>query len=145
MSQHLKHFTEKDIDSFREAFYLFAKNRKENPIYIRSVDELCVIMRSLGLSPTIREITSYMKKYGNKMSFSDFLEVVHKHSGGKVLLVLAQRCQLFAPSLKVILFSFQLKSSRMKFLTPLNPLIPKKLVKLMRESCAQSSQTGVKS
>jgi len=81
MSQHLKHFTEKDIDSFREAFYLFAKNRKENPIFIRTVDELCVIMRSLGLSPTIKEITAYMKKYGNKMSFSDFLEVVHKHSG----------------------------------------------------------------
>lgn len=83
MSQHLKHFTEKDIDSFREAFFLFAKNRQENPIYIRSVDELCLITRSLGLSPTIKEITAYMKKYNNKMSFSDFLEVVHSHSGGK--------------------------------------------------------------
>lgn len=82
MSQHLKHFTEKDIDSFREAFFLFAKNRTENPIYIRSVDELCLITRSLGLSPTIKEITAYMKKYNNKMSFSDFLEVVHFHSGG---------------------------------------------------------------
>ncbi|CRK88169.1 CLUMA_CG001954, isoform A [Clunio marinus] len=80
MSQHLKHFTEKDIDSFREAFYLFARNRKENPIYIRSVDELCLITRSLGLSPTVKEITAYMKKYNNKMSFSDFLEVVHTHS-----------------------------------------------------------------
>lgn len=83
MSQHLKHFTENDIDTFREAFFLFAKNRTENPIYIRSVDELCVIMRSLGLSPTIREIAAYMKKYNNKMSFSDFLEVVHTHSRGK--------------------------------------------------------------
>lgn len=82
MSQHLKHFSEKDIDSFREAFFLFAQNRNENPIYIKSVDELCVIMRSLGLSPTIREITTYMKNYGNKMSFSDFLEVVHIHSSG---------------------------------------------------------------
>lgn len=84
MSTHLKHFTEKDIDSFREAFYLFAKNRKENPIYIRSVDELCLITRSLGLSPTVKEITAYMKKFNNKMSFSDFLEVVHTHSGGKL-------------------------------------------------------------
>jgi Ca2+-binding EF-hand superfamily protein len=77
MSKHLKDFTEKDIDTFREAFFLFAKNRKENPIYIRSVDELCLIMRSLGLSPTVKEITENMKKYNNKMSFSDFLEVVH--------------------------------------------------------------------
>ncbi|CAG9810001.1 unnamed protein product [Chironomus riparius] len=80
MSQYLKHFTEKEIDSFREAFYLFAKNRNENPIYIRTVDELVLIMRSLGLSPTVKEITSYMKKYNNKISFSDFLEVVHMHS-----------------------------------------------------------------
>ncbi|XP_070490974.1 uncharacterized protein [Chironomus tepperi] len=80
MSQYLKHFTEQDIDSFREAFYLFAKNRNENPIYIRSVDELVLIMRSLGLSPTVKEITNYMKKYNNKISFSDFLEVVHMHS-----------------------------------------------------------------
>lgn len=83
MSQHLKHFTEKDIDSFREAFFLFAKNRKENPLTIKSVDEICVIMRSLGLSPTIKEVTAYMKKYNNKMNFSDFLEVVHSHSRGK--------------------------------------------------------------
>jgi len=84
MSQYLKHFTEQDIDSFREAFYLFAKNRNENPIYIRSVDELVLIMRSLALSPTVKEITNYMKKYNNKISFSDFLEVVHMHSKGKI-------------------------------------------------------------
>lgn len=83
MSQHLKHFTEKDIDSFREAFFLFAKKRSENPMFIRSVDELVLIMRSLGLSPTIKETTAYMKKYNSKMSFSDFLEVVHAHSRGK--------------------------------------------------------------
>jgi Ca2+-binding EF-hand superfamily protein len=77
MSKHLKDFTGKDIDTFREAFFLFAKNRKENPIFIRSVDELCLIMRSLGLSPSVKEITENMKKYNNKMSFSDFLEVVH--------------------------------------------------------------------
>jgi len=82
MSQSLKHFTGQDIDSFREAFYLFAKNRSENPIYIKSVDELVLIMRSLQLSPTVKEITSYMKKYNNKISFSDFLEVVHMHSKG---------------------------------------------------------------
>lgn len=108
MSQHLKHFTEKDIDSFREAFFLFAKNRIENPIYIRSVDELCVITRSLGLSPTIKEITAYMKKYNNKMSFSDFLEVVHAHSGGRKDFVdeITQRCQLFI-TIEFVFFYFR--------------------------------------
>lgn len=51
---HIKHFTEKDIDNFREAFYLFAKKRNENPLIIRTIDELVLIMRSLGLSPTIK-------------------------------------------------------------------------------------------
>lgn len=76
MSQHLKihQFSEQNIDNFREAFYLFAKNRNENPIYIRTIDELVLIMRSLGLSPTVKEITSYMKKYNSKICFSDFLE-----------------------------------------------------------------------
>lgn len=144
MSQHLKHFTEKDIDSFREAFYLFAKNRKENPIYIRSVDELCVIMRSLGLSPTIREITSYMKKYGNKMSFSDFLEVVHIHSGGKILL-----CNVASTTTNEHFYfnivPFQLKSCQMKFSMPLNLLIRKRLAKLMRGFYVRFSRIGVKS
>lgn len=98
MSKHLKDFTEKDIDTFREAFFLFAKNRKENPIFIRSVDELCLIMRSLGQSPSIIEITEYMRKYNNKMSFSDFLEVVHTRgkfvNSIKVKLTL-RRCQTF--------------------------------------------------
>lgn len=83
MSQHLKHFDSSSLDNFREAFYLFARNRNENPIYIRTIDELVLIMRSLNYSPTVNEIASYMKKYNNKMSFSDFLEVVHTHSRGK--------------------------------------------------------------
>lgn len=37
-------------------------------------------MRSLGLSPTIQELISYLKKKGGKMSFADFLEVMHQHS-----------------------------------------------------------------
>lgn len=37
-------------------------------------------MRSLGLSPTIQELTNYLKKKGGKMSFADFLEVMHQHS-----------------------------------------------------------------
>lgn len=37
-------------------------------------------MRSLGLSPTIQELTIYLKKKNGKMSFADFLEVMHQHS-----------------------------------------------------------------
>ena len=37
-------------------------------------------MRSLGLSPTISELTSYLKQKQGKMSFADFLEVMHIHS-----------------------------------------------------------------
>lgn len=66
---------------------------------IRTLDELTIIMRSLGLSPTIAELNKYMKDKGNsvfmlitffsnekcsstsipggKMSFADFLEVMH--------------------------------------------------------------------
>lgn len=64
---------------------------------IRTLDELTIIMRSLGLSPTIGELNKYMKDKGSsifiliisffqmkhfsipggKMSFADFLEVMH--------------------------------------------------------------------
>lgn len=37
-------------------------------------------MRSLGLSPTIQELTMYLKKKHGKMSFADFLDVMHQHS-----------------------------------------------------------------
>lgn len=94
MSQHLKHFSETDIDSFREAFFLFAKNRTD-PIFIKSLDEIILIMRSLGLSPTIREIKSYMREYNNKLSFSDFLAIVHQHSRGKIKITLILRCMQY--------------------------------------------------
>ncbi|KAJ8920954.1 hypothetical protein NQ315_015748 [Exocentrus adspersus] len=70
-----RYFKEKDIDEFRECFYLFARSGQ-----IKSLDELTVIMRSLGLSPTISEMTGYLKQKGGKMSFADFLEVMHVHS-----------------------------------------------------------------
>ncbi|KOX72332.1 Calmodulin-like protein 4 [Melipona quadrifasciata] len=57
---------------FRECFYLFARNGQ-----IRTLDELTIIMRSLGLSPTIAELNKYLKDKGGKMSFADFLEVMH--------------------------------------------------------------------
>lgn len=70
-----RYFREQDIDEFRECFYLFARSGQ-----IRSLDELTVIMRSLGLSPTIAELATYLKSKGGHMSFADFLEVMHVHS-----------------------------------------------------------------
>ncbi|CAL8120517.1 unnamed protein product [Orchesella dallaii] len=68
-------FREQDIDEFRECFYLNARNGS-----IRTLDELSLIMRSLGMSPTIAELKKYLKDKGGKMSFADFLEVIHSHS-----------------------------------------------------------------
>ncbi|XP_045471347.1 calmodulin-like protein 4 [Harmonia axyridis] len=70
-----RYFKEQDIDEFRECFYLFARSG-----HIKSLDELTVIMRSLGLAPTISELAGYLKQKGGKMSFAEFLEVMHIHS-----------------------------------------------------------------
>lgn len=52
---------------FRECFYLFARSGQ-----IRTLDELTIIMRSLGLSPTIAELNKYMKDKGNEYSNIQF-------------------------------------------------------------------------
>merc|ERR1711992_406629 len=70
-----RHFKEQDIDEFRECFYLYARSGQ-----IKTMDELTVIMRSLGMSPTITELKSYMRDKGGKISFADFLEIMHGHS-----------------------------------------------------------------
>ncbi|XP_047098704.1 calmodulin-like protein 4 isoform X2 [Schistocerca piceifrons] len=75
-----RYFREQDIDEFRECFYLFARSGQ-----IRTLDELTIIMRSLGMSPTIQELKKYMKEKGGKMSFAEFLEVMHTHSQAEVL------------------------------------------------------------
>jgi Ca2+-binding EF-hand superfamily protein len=69
-------FREQDIDEFRECFYLNAKHQGT----IRSLDELSLIMRSLGMSPTISELKKYLKDKGGKMTFADFLETIHTHN-----------------------------------------------------------------
>lgn len=63
------------VVEFRECFYLNARNGS-----IRTLDELSLIMRSLGMSPTIAELRKYLKEKGGKMSFADFLEVMHTHN-----------------------------------------------------------------
>ena len=47
---------------------------------ITKLDEITVIMRSLGLSPTINELAHYLRQKNGKIFFSDFLEIVHQHS-----------------------------------------------------------------
>jgi len=68
-------FREQDIDEFRECFYLNARNG-----VIKSLDELSLIMRSLGMSPTIAELKKYLKHKSGKMTFADFLETLHTHN-----------------------------------------------------------------
>ncbi|KAF0302082.1 Calmodulin-like protein 4 [Amphibalanus amphitrite] len=69
-------FKEQDIDEFRDCFHLFARHGGQ----ITTMDELTVIMRSLGLSPTIAELQKYMKEKGGKMTFAQFLDVMHQHT-----------------------------------------------------------------
>jgi len=44
------------------------------------MNELAVIMRSLGMNPTKTELTTYMKGKNGKLAFADFLDVMHTHS-----------------------------------------------------------------
>jgi len=69
-------YREQDIDEFRECFYLNARNNG----MIKTLDELSLIMRSLGMSPTINELKKYLKDKGGKMSFADLLTVMHEHN-----------------------------------------------------------------
>merc|ERR1712109_449829 len=71
-----RYFKETDIDEFRECFYLYARSGQ-----ISTMDELTVIMRSLGMSPTITELKSYMRDKGGKISFADFLEIMRVFQG----------------------------------------------------------------
>lgn len=70
-----RYFKEQDIDEFKECFYLFARSGQ-----ITSLDELTVVMRSLGLSPTVAELAGYLRRNNGRMTFADFLEVMHAHS-----------------------------------------------------------------
>ncbi|XP_013394046.1 calmodulin-like protein 4 isoform X1 [Lingula anatina] len=70
-------FSKSDIDEFKECFSFYARQR-----HIVNVEELKIIMRSLGYSPTIVELQTYYKKYQKegKIDFATFLDIMHEHS-----------------------------------------------------------------
>lgn len=86
---------------FRECFYLYARSGQ-----IKTFDELTLIIRSLGMSPTIAELKRYFQDKSKKkswflfifsifffiglscvflvsdgkLSFADFLDIMHVHT-----------------------------------------------------------------
>ena len=46
---------------------------------VTTLDQLTVIMRSLGMSPTITELKGYMKDKMGRIAFADFLDIMHTH------------------------------------------------------------------
>jgi len=71
-----RHFKEEDIDEFRECFSLYARGGQ-----VRSVEQLALVMRSLGCSATLPEVAQYFRLKGGSLSFPDFLDVLHRHGG----------------------------------------------------------------
>ncbi|CAG2176407.1 unnamed protein product, partial [Oppiella nova] len=71
-----RYFSGEDIDEFRDCFYLITHSNGS----ITSLDELKTIMRSLAMSPTQAELKQYFQQKGGKLSFADFLDVMHSHS-----------------------------------------------------------------
>lgn len=50
-------FNEQEIDGFRDCFYLNCKSG-----VINDLDQLKFVMRSVGFSPTIDELTKYLEQ-----------------------------------------------------------------------------------
>ncbi|XP_054161825.1 calmodulin-like [Oppia nitens] len=71
-----RYFSGEDIDEFRDCFYLMTHSNGT----INTIDELKTIMRSLAMSPTLPELKQYFQSKGGKLSFADFLDVMHTHS-----------------------------------------------------------------
>ncbi|KAI6219952.1 hypothetical protein M3Y95_01082000 [Aphelenchoides besseyi] len=64
-------FTINEIKAIRECFDLYARKR-----YIEKEAQLRFIMRSLGHVPTVKETRDYMKEFGPKIFFANFLEIL---------------------------------------------------------------------
>ncbi|XP_074661411.1 calmodulin-like protein 4 [Tubulanus polymorphus] len=70
-------FSQKDIDEFKECFFLYARRG-----YVVDDAELSLITRSLGFSVTAEETERYYTKYSKdgKIDFATFLELLYEHS-----------------------------------------------------------------
>ncbi|CAE1151364.1 CALM [Acanthosepion pharaonis] len=72
-----RYFSQSKIDEFKECFSFNARKNQ-----ISQVEELSLIMRSLGFSPTREETTKYLEKYKNEdsiINFALFLDILHEH------------------------------------------------------------------
>ncbi|XP_052084940.1 calmodulin-like protein 4 [Mytilus californianus] len=70
-----RYFSQSDIDKFKECFFYHARKS------IKNEENLSIIMRSLGYSPTKEEVSKYFTKYGPDIEFASFLECMHDHKG----------------------------------------------------------------
>ena len=72
-----RYLSQKQILEFRECFDLYDKRHHQK---IRGSD-LITVMRSLGLSPTIREVRTHLKTYEKSrrdhIDFDTFLNIMH--------------------------------------------------------------------
>lgn len=71
-------FSQAKIDEFKECFSFHAKKN-----IITDAEELSLIMRSLGYSPTKMEVSKYFQKYMNEercLNFAQFLKSMGEHS-----------------------------------------------------------------
>ena len=76
ISKKSKHFSEKDIDEFRQCFKLYAPEG-----HVTSPDKLGFIMRSLNIKPTLSELKAYFIKHKKEgiVDFAEFLDILHVH------------------------------------------------------------------
>jgi len=72
-----KHFSQKDIDEFKECFYFLQKKG-----VIESPEALEKTMQSLNFNPTSKETIEYFSKHNvnGRIDFAHLLDVLHEHS-----------------------------------------------------------------
>ncbi|VDK79201.1 unnamed protein product [Litomosoides sigmodontis] len=70
-----QYFSLQQIEEYRQCFTLYCpKGCTQNASHLR------YIMRSLGYTPTIPETIEYFRKYGEKLDFPCFLEILHQEN-----------------------------------------------------------------
>uniref|UniRef100_A0A8R1XPH7 EF-hand domain-containing protein n=1 Tax=Onchocerca volvulus TaxID=6282 RepID=A0A8R1XPH7_ONCVO len=70
-----QYFTQQEIEEYRQCFTLYCpKGCAQNASHLR------YIMRCLGYTPTIPETIQYFHKYGQKLNFPSFLEILNQEN-----------------------------------------------------------------